>query len=378
MKEALKELNTNSKKLKGFEAVYTTKTETGRTGTIKQGAHFKSGWSYISMDLRESDGRKMVKTEFWKTNKGRAYMKLNEQIIVFDEFVALMKGAQKITDTFRFDESSRNRVIAFSFNLDREHIKWQIGQSPLGLQWAIDPDRLVSQSDEEFVFESEEEGSMTIDRSNGVLISQTIEMKEGNREMKLVSLDLHPDEKDIAGKMKFDPATAQKKPLPPFPIVGPILHHICQGLIEKTSKDPKFEEHLENALVRAENDIVTFLHHQPVSPVREKTLISNFGTLDRIRDDLSKTVEAINEEIVPEEFMKTEEFRHLFLKKIAHGNAKKLAGKKRETILKNALREELTAEGPKEAKARTLIEDTILRAYLRVDMEKSLALYLEE
>ena len=376
LKAIIQELRANFDQLEGYQATYESKTETGKTATLRQGDDYESGWAYTISELRDSDGTPLGRQETWSTGGDQYLVKAGEEFYQFNGISRLIEQVQQFTSDLKLDPSlPKIRRLSSSY-LTSTHVFFAIQVSSQGPVWLTNIERLVSATDKEVTLDWGELGNITIDRQSGLLTSQTIKTKEGVREMKLTKWVKNPGKEPIAALMKLDPEKAVLNGDAGTVMVTPMLYQSYQALIHKIDEDPEFGDTLEETLPKTEDQLVSFLHQQPLSEERKKRIISMMATVDKIGADLEKSAAKQGQNLDRRQLLSNANLAKKIAKKIAHGSAKDIKEPTRNACLETALGERLKAKGAIEEKARLLIEDAILAAYFRTEFEKAILLYL--
>ena len=376
LKAIIQELQANFGQLEGYQATYESKTEAGKTATLRQGEDYESGWAYTIGELRDSDGTLLGRQETWSTDGDQYLVKAGEEFYQFNGISRLIEQVQRFTSVLKLDPSLPKIKRLNSNYLTSTHVFFAIQVSSQGPVWLTNIERLVSATDKEVTLDWGELGNITVDRQSGLLTSQTIKVKEGVREMKLTKWVKNPGKENIAALMKLDPEKAVLNGDVGTVMVTPMLYQSYQALIHKIDENPEFGDTLEKTLLKTEDQLVSFLHQQPLSEERKKRIISMMATVDKIGADLEKSAAKQGQNLDRRQLLSNANLAKKIAKKIEHGSAKDIKQSTRNACLKTALGERLKAKGAIEEKARLLIEDAILAAYFRTEFEKAILLYL--
>jgi hypothetical protein len=194
--------------------------------------------------------------------------------------------------------------------------------------------------------------------------------------MKLTKWVKNPGKEPIAALMKLDPEKAILNGDAGAVMVTPMLYQTYEALIRKIGEDPEFGDTLEETLPKTEDQLVSFLHQQPLSEERKKRIISMIATVDKIGANLEKSAAKQGQNLDRRQLLSNANLAKEIAKKIAHSSAKDIKESTRNACLETALGDRLKAKGAIEEKARLLIEDAILGAYFRTEFEKAILLYL--
>lgn len=378
LKAIIQELRANFGQLEGYQATYESKTEAGKTATLRQGEDYESGWAYTISELRDSDGAPLGRQETWSTGGDQYLVKAGEEFHQFNGISRLIEQVQQFTSVLKLDPSLPKIKRLSSSYLTSTHVLFAIHVTSQGPVWLTNIEKLISATDKEITLDWGELGNITVDRQSGLLTSQTIKVKEGVREMKLTKWVKNPGKKPIAALMKLDPEKAVLNGDAGTVMVTPMLYQSYQALIRKIDEDPEFGDTLEETLPKTEDQLVSFLHQQPLSDERKKRIISMMATVDKIGADLEKSAAKKGQNLDRRQLLSNANLAKKIAKKIAHGSAKDIKESTRNACLKTALGERLKAKGAIEEKARLLIEDAILAAYFRTEFEKAILLYLRK
>ncbi len=208
LKAIIQELRANFDQLEGYQATYESKTETGKTATLRQGDDYESGWAYTISELRDSDGTPLGRQETWSTGGDQYLVKSGEEFYQFNGILRLIEQVQQFTRALKLDPSLPKFNRFSSSHLTSTHVFFGILVSSRGPAWLTNIERLVSATDKEVTLDWGELGNITVDRQSGLLTSQTIKVKEGVREMKLTKWVKNPGKEPIAALMKLDPEKA--------------------------------------------------------------------------------------------------------------------------------------------------------------------------
>ena len=376
LKAIIQELQANFGQLEGYQATYESRTEAGKTATFRQGEDYESGWAYTISELRDSDGTPLGRQETWSTGGDQYLVKSGEEFHQFNGISKLIEQVQQFTSILKLDPSLPKINRFSSSYLTSTHVFLGIQVSSQGPVWLTNIERLVSATDKEVTLDWGDLGTITVDRQSGLLTSQKIKVKEGGREMKLTKWVKNPGKEPIAALMKLDPEKAVLNGGAGTVMVTPMLYQSYQALIDKIGEDPGFGDTLEETLPKTEDQLISFLHQQPLSEERKKRIISMMATVDKIGADLEKSAAKQGQNLDRRQLLSNANLAKKIAKKIANGSAKDIKESTRNACLETALGKRLKAKDAIEEKARLLIEDAILGAYFRTEFEKATLLYL--
>ena len=378
LENVLKELRTNFKNLKGYHVTYEVKTEKGKTATFRQGEEPQSGWAFATMVLRDTEGKIIGERESWATGDDHYLVKHNDTFVNYEGLASLMKGLRNLAKGLQLEHALSPLKIHTACNLTPSEVNMILGLSTSGPIWLQNIEGLISTTEKEVTLDWGELGIITVNRSNGILTSQIIKVGKGVREMKLVKSKINLDEGTLAGLMELDPTDAAQRTVTSQLGLEQILHEIYQALIRKTKDDPEFGDTLKTNLSKTEDQLVSFLHLQLINPARKKRILSLLETIDRIGADLEKGAKAKGQDIDRRQLFANKKIREFSINKLASQITEKCKEDIRKASLKEALGKQLTANGRIVEKARFIIEDAILTAYFRVDLEKALLVYFKQ
>ena len=376
LKAIIQELQANFGQLEGYQATYESKTEAGKTAILRQGEDYESGWAYTISELRDSDGTPLGRQETWSTGGDQYLVKSGEEFHQFNGISKLIEQVQQFNSILKLDPSLPKIKRLSSSYLTPTHVFLGIQVSSQGPVWLTNIERLVSATDKEVTLDWGDLGTITVDRQSGLLTSQKIKVKEGGREMKLTKWVKNPGKEPIAALMKLDPEKAILNGDAGAVMVTPMLYQTYEALIRKIGEDPEFGDTLEETLPKTEDQLVSFLHQQPLSEERKKRIISMIATVDKIGADLEKSAAKQGQNLDRRQLLSNANLAKKIAKKIANGSAKDIKESTRNACLETALGKRLKAKDAIEEKARLLIEDAILGAYFRTEFEKATRLYL--
>ena len=376
LKSIIQELRANFDQLEGYQATYESKTEAGKTATLRQGEDYESGWAYTIGELRDSDGTPLGRQETWSTGGDQYLVKSGEEFHQFNGISRLIEQVQQFTSVLKLNPSLQKIKRLSSSYLTSTHALFAIQVTSQGPVWLTNIEKLISATDKEVTLDWGEFGTITVDRQSGLLTSQTIKVKEGVREIKLTKWVKNPGKEPIAALMKLDPEKAVLSGDAGTVMVTPMLYQSYQALIRKIDEDPEFGDTLEETLPKTEDQLVSFLHQQPLSEERKKRIISMMATVDKIGADLEKSAAKQGQNLDRRQLLSNANLAKKIAKKIAHSSAKDIKESTRNACLETALGKRLKAKGAIEEKARLLIEDAILAACFRTEFEKAMLLYL--
>lgn len=376
LKSIIQELRANFDQLEGYQATYESKTEAGKTATLRQGEDYESGWAYTIGELRDSDGTPLGRQETWSTGGDQYLVKSGEEFHQFNGISRLIEQVQQFTSVLKLNPSLQKIKRLSSSYLTSTHALFAIQVTSQGPVWLTNIEKLISATDKEVTLDWGEFGTITVDRQSGLLTSQTIKVKEGVREIKLTKWVKNPGKEPIAALMKLDPEKAVLSGDAGTVMVTPMLYQSYQALIRKIDEDPEFGDTLEETLPKTEDQLVSFLHQQPLSEERKKRIISMMATVDKIGADLEKSAAKQGQNLDRRQLLSNANLAKKIAKKIAHSSAKDIKEFTRNACLETALGKRLKAKGAIEEKARLLIEDAILAACFRTEFEKAMLLYL--
>ena len=265
LEEKISSLRKNYDALEGYWAMYDARTETGKTTTFEQGADFASGWAFVRIELRDAGGKHITSNEQWATKEGDYVIRNDDQVLVFTGLNEMGERCDQLRKVFkRNGEISPMRVAPNCYLTETgvTSVVGGVGFSTAGRDWFSGIEDLISATETEITLNWGEHGTIILDPSSGLLISQVITLDKGKREMKRTDWQKNPGEKMISTRMNINLNDAGKSALVELGMGRKMLGAILQSLIKEVGKEPQLGNDLQEFLNEREDAVTGFLDQE--------------------------------------------------------------------------------------------------------------------
>ena len=378
LEDKISSLRKNYDALEGYWAMYEAKTETGKSATFEQGADFASGWAFVRMELRDAKGDLMAANEQWSTNKGDYVMRNGDEVIVFTGFGGIGERADQLRKLLKRNGEITSMRITPNCYLTKTEVIGGVGFSTAGRPWFTDIIDLVSFNEKEITLDWGEHGTIIVDQSSGLLISQVIDLDNGTREMTRTDWQRNPGAKMIASRMNINLEGAKKNSVVELGMGRKLLGAIFQSMIEEIEKDPDLGTDLEGFLRKREGAVAEYLDQEilPEAPILKGQNLIQMIESASLESQQHFKQKGIN--ITLEQLHKDADFQAEIVTNLANGLIKKDAGLNREKYVQDTLAGPLIAKGKTEEMAKSLIEESVERAGLYAKIKQAADAFKEQ
>ncbi|YCM43074.1 hypothetical protein V2O64_17335 [Verrucomicrobiaceae bacterium 227] len=368
-------LRTNYESLEGYWAKYEARTETGKNATFEQGADFASGWAFVRLELRDPLGKVVESNEQWSTGEGDYIMRRNGDVLVFTGLGSLGDRFNKLRQLFKKDEKIAPMNMAPNCHLTKTGVNSAIGFSTKGLEWFSNVVGLLDTDEKTTTLNWGEHGTIVLDQTSGLLLSQTIQLEDGAREMKQVDWKKNPGAKMISSRMTINLDGANKKELAGQGMGRKMLGTLLQELINGTDKNPALGNDLQEFMDERQDAINDYLSEEVLEGVPFPKKEALFNLIENFSVKALEKLEQDGKAIPEEQLFQHAGFQKTLVTILAEGLRKQAKGINREKHVEDALAGPLVAESETAKAAKTLIEDSIEKAYFHHKLSKALEAY---
>jgi hypothetical protein len=319
----------------------------------------------------------MAANEQWSNNKGDYVMRNGDEVIVFTGFGGIGERADQLRKLLKRNGEITPMRITPNCYLTKTEVIGGVGFSTAGRPWFTDIIDLVSSNEKEITLDWGKHGTIIVDQSSGLLISQVIDLDNGTREMKRTDWQRNPGAKMIASRMNIHLEGAKKSSVVELGMGRKLLGAIFQSMIEEIGKDPELGTDLEGFLRKREGAVAEYLDQEilPEAPILNQNLIQMIESASLEAQQHFKQ-KGIN--ITLEQLHKDADFQAEIVTNLANGLIKKDAGLNREKYVQDTLAGPLIAEGKTEEMAKSLIEESVERAGLYAKIKQAADAFKEQ
>lgn len=376
--ETIDALAKSHEKLKGYEATYEATTSTGRSGTIKIGVDFKSGWSYLLSELKDENGNVMQVGQQWTTGDGNFLMQSGDQTILFEGFGQLGKRFSKLVEVIEGEKNQSPARIKPNFQLDRTGIQMGIGYTTGGVGLLSKATKIVSKTDDEVVLDLGEYGEVTVETKTGTITSQTVKTDEQTRSFKRSSWKRNPGKEALAAQFKVNLNDAKKQNLSSSGMSQKFTRQVLQKFIDGAARDKKISDSMRTYLVSIEDQFVDFLGEEPLN---KSGFVKNeffFKFLDQAMAKTAQRLKQDGKNIGAVDILTNPESRNAFIANLVRTFRRQAPPQKKQEYLAEVLNGKLEGEKGQALTARILVEDFVENAYYRVRIGRAIDAYVEK
>lgn len=377
LSEALDALATSHGKLEGYQATYDAKTSTGKSGTIEIGVDFKSGWSYLISELKDTKGEVNQKGQQWTTGEGNYLMQSGERVVVFEGFGELGKRFSALADLMGREENALPARIKPGANLDQTGIQMGIGYTTGGEGLLRHVEKLVLKNDKEVRLQMGKFGEVTFDPQTGVLLSQTIKTDTQLRTLKRTAWVPNPGRDAIATKLNIELDGAPRRNLRESGMSQKFIREVLQNKIDAAARDKKLSDGMSAYLLSVEDNFVAFLDQEPLN---KAGFIKNeffFRFMDQAMAQTAARLKQDGKKIGAVDILTAPDSRRAFLGKLVDTFRKQAPPIKKQEYLSEVLNGKLEGEKGEALIARVLVEDFVERSYYRVRIGRAIDAYIQ-
>jgi len=377
LEEEVVKLVANYDKLEGYQATYEAMTQDGKKGIFEVGIDFKSGWAYVTADLRERDGKVIQRSRQWATGDGQFVMAVNNEVTVYKGFGNLGSRFEELANLLNKDDKARPVRLVLSAHLTKAGAATAIGVGIGRPDWLKNLKAIQANDEKQVQFDWGEGGLITVDRETGLLLGQEIEVEGGKRTVQVVEWKKNPGAKAISSRMQVPLEDAPRRDLAETGMSKQLLRKVFQEFVMESGRNEKLD--IKPYLAEIEDDFVTFLEGEKLDGApfgNEKKL---FTFIDQFVQKIQAMAEKKGQEIEAIAIFRDARFRNLLETQATGILRAKAPGRVKELVLRDLLGGELKSEGRQsEVLARRAVEDFLERSYFRARVRKSIQNYLKQ
>lgn len=370
-------LNAAFQQLDSFSASYQATTETGKTADFFHGADFESGWAYAIIEGRDKDGTTVMRNEQWATADGTFLMKNDGQVIVFDGFAEEIARIDTLRKLLGVSPDLGPMKIYPFCDLSPTEVSISIGTRTKGPMWLTELEDPIKSDETSVTFQTDDDGTVVINRTNGLIQSKTFKLPNGIREMHLVDWKKNPGSKAISGGLKVNLEDARRESISTMGIGRQMFFALLRGIIRETEKIEDIRKELPEFLKIREEGLVEYLRKEPLNGVGFVKRDVLYPAFENLIQKLSETAAKQGKDVnVFDELARDLKFQQKVSGILADILIRNTPAAKREEFLLDALGQKLTAKGKEQEKTLKAVEAFVERAYFRVRIERSLQEFL--